>query len=55
MADSDRVRIKRHTPEGIPDSGSFEIRIDGVAFKYIYWDDAKDLMLQEALAASRAR
>lgn len=37
----DRVRVIRHRPKSIPDSGSFEVRIDGVAFKYIYWDDNK--------------
>lgn len=37
----ERVRVIRHRPLGIPDSGSFEVRIDGKAFKYIYWDDDK--------------
>lgn len=35
-----RVRIKRHTPEGIPDSGSYEVRFaDGRPSVYFYWDD----------------
>ncbi len=39
MADAP-VRIIPHTPEGIPDTGSFEVRFaDGRKSVYFYWDD----------------
>ena len=38
MSPSDPVRIIRHMPEGIPDTGSFEVVWpDGK--EYFYWDD----------------
>lgn len=34
------VRIIPHSPEGIPDTGSFEVRFaDGAPSRYFYWDD----------------
>ena len=34
----DPVRIIRHMPEGIPDTGSFEVVWPG-GKEYFYWDD----------------
>jgi hypothetical protein len=37
---ADRIRIIPHAPEGIPDSGSFEVWFaDGRESQYFYWDD----------------
>lgn len=34
------VRIIPHSPKGIPDTGSFEVRFnDGRDSVYFYWDD----------------
>jgi hypothetical protein len=34
------VRIIPHSPKGIPDTGSFEVRFnDGRESVYFYWDD----------------
>lgn len=38
MAPNDPVRIKPHHPEGIPDTGSFEVIWPG-GKQYFYWDD----------------
>lgn len=38
MAQSDPVRIIPHRPEGIPDTGSFEVVWPG-GREYFYWDD----------------
>jgi len=36
----DPVRIIPHSPKGIPDTGSFEVRFaDGRPSVYFYWDD----------------
>jgi len=35
-----KIRIIRHTPEGIPDTGSFEVRFpNGEPSVWFYWDD----------------
>ena len=35
-----QIRIIRHTPEGLPDTGSFEVRFsDGRQSAWFYWDD----------------
>ncbi len=41
MAKTDPIRIIPHSPEGIPDAGSFEVRIEGETSKYFYWDNDK--------------
>jgi hypothetical protein len=38
MAQDDPVRIIPHSPEGIPDTGSFEVVWPG-GKQYFYWDD----------------
>lgn len=38
MAKNDPVRIIPHSPEGIPDTGSFEVTWPGGS-QYFYWDD----------------
>ncbi|XUM21089.1 hypothetical protein ACRAVF_27385 [Bradyrhizobium oligotrophicum S58] len=36
----DPIRIVPHSPKGIPDTGSFEVRFaDGRESVYFYWDD----------------
>jgi len=36
----DPIRIFPHSPEGIPDCGSFEVWFqDGRPSRYFYWDD----------------
>jgi hypothetical protein len=36
----DPIRIVPHSPQGIPDCGSFEVRFaDGRPSRYFYWDD----------------
>jgi hypothetical protein len=36
----DRIRIIAHSPKGIEDTGSFEVRFpDGRPSQYFYWDD----------------
>ncbi len=36
----DPIRIIPHSPPGIPDTGSFEVRFaDGRPSVYFYWDD----------------
>jgi hypothetical protein len=38
--EGDPVRIIPHSPPGIPDTGSFEVRYaDGRPSAYFYWDD----------------
>jgi hypothetical protein len=35
-----KIRIIRHTPKGVPDTGSFEVRFhDGTGSVWFYWDD----------------
>ena len=37
---TDGIRLIRHTPKGIPDAGSYEVRYeDGRESVYFYWDD----------------
>jgi hypothetical protein len=37
---TEQIRIIPHSPEGIPDTGSFEVRFpDGRPSRYFYWDD----------------
>jgi hypothetical protein len=38
MAETHPVRIIPHSPEGIPDTGSFEVVWPG-GKQYFYWDD----------------
>ncbi|CCD96412.1 conserved hypothetical protein [Bradyrhizobium sp. ORS 375] len=38
--EGDQVRIIPHSPKGIPDTGSFEVRFaDGRPSVYFYWDN----------------
>jgi hypothetical protein len=62
MAEHDAVRIIPHSPEGIPDTGSFEVAWPG-GKKYFYWDDnagrraiskSANISRAEALEAARA-
>lgn len=40
MAKDDPVRIVPHSPVGIPDTGSFEVKFsDGRDSVYFHWDD----------------
>lgn len=40
MAPNSPIRIIPHTPKGLPDCGSFEVRFsDGRDSRYFYWDD----------------
>lgn len=40
MAEGDPVRIIPHSPKGIPDVGSYEVRYrDGRESVYFYWDE----------------
>ncbi|RZN21953.1 hypothetical protein [Bradyrhizobium sp. Leo121] len=40
MSKDDPIRIIPHSPEGIPDTGSFEVRFaDGRDSVYFYWDE----------------
>ena len=59
MAETDRVRIIPHTPEGIPDTGSFEV-VWPVGKRYFYWDDlpgrraiTRSLSREEALEQAK--
>jgi len=37
---TEHIRIIPHSPKGIPDTGSFEVRFpDGRPSQYFYWDD----------------
>lgn len=58
---SDRVSIIPHSPEGIPDTGSFEVIWPGGQW-YIYWDDnagrraiSKSVKLTKAEALEQAK
>lgn len=62
MAETDPVRIIPHRPEGIPDTGSFEVVWPG-GKRYFHWDDnagrrsiskSVNLTRLEALEAARA-
>lgn len=61
MAEHDPIRIIRHTPEGLPDCGSFEVWFDdGRPSEYFYWDDdpgrrSVTRQLDQAEALERAR
>lgn len=57
----DRVRIIPHSPEGVPDTGSFEVIWPG-GKKYFYWDDnagrraiSKSVNLTKAEALEQAK
>lgn len=40
MTSTDRIRIIPHSPDGIPDCGSFEVWFpDGRKSVYFHWDD----------------
>lgn len=40
MAEGDPVRIIPHSPKGIPDAGSYEVRyVDGRESVYFRWDE----------------
>ena len=42
---ADRIRIIPHSPEGIPDVGSFEMWFaDGRPSQYFYWDEKQLLV-----------
>lgn len=52
-----RIRIVPHHPEGIEDTGSFEVRYpDDRESKYFYWDDNVGRRLQpDAMTSKDAR
>lgn len=54
MAQDDPVRIIPHSPEGIPDTGSFEVIWPG-GNRYFYWDDDASRRLRpDALTRAQA-
>ena len=57
---TDQIRIIPHSPEGIPDTGSFEVVWPG-GKRYFYWDDlpgrraiTQHLSRDEALEQARS-
>ena len=60
MAQTDPVRIIPHTPEDVPNTGSFEVVWPG-GRRFFYWDDIEgrrlhpdDLTREEALEQAKA-
>ncbi|XUM25094.1 hypothetical protein ACRAVF_34065 (plasmid) [Bradyrhizobium oligotrophicum S58] len=55
----DPVRIIPHSPKGIPDTGSFEVRFaDGRPSVYFYWDNnpgRRAISMSEVTSESEAR
>jgi hypothetical protein len=61
MAETDPVRIIPHSPEGIPDTGCYEVRFPGGVQRF-FWDDnagrraismSTKMSRDEALAAAQ--
>lgn len=54
MAQDDPVRIIPHSPQGIPDTGSFEVIWPG-GKQYFYWDDVASRRLRpDAMTRAQA-